>query len=447
VKRQNFDSSSYTRFLRDASNTKLYTSDISNRIPQTDRHSIVSIPPAASILRKGILYEFSQNVLDTVENVPEKVLEWYINTFIGTGGTISSPISNDTQCVVFYNNTLYYNSLYNVVSAVNLSTNVVSTFAGNGTDGAPSNGSAPSTSPLYSIESMHVSINGHMFICTSFPRAIYMIPSTDGTFFTVSMTAGSIYRIAGNTLTGTITNDTVALSTPMYNILAITTDSEGHLYISNTPITNTPPQIIAMMPNSDGTFFGQSMTVGRIYIIAGTPSGFDYNGDDIAPTSANINHSEGLICDQYDNLIISDSFNLRIRMIPRTAGTYFNVNMPTSGNIYTIAGNGTLGNAGDGGPAVSAQLRVPSGLQLDSIGNLYLCDRYNHRIRKITPSGIITTLAGNSPSGFELGGFSGDGGLAVDSKLNRPRNLTIRNDNTIYVADDINNRVRILNVQ
>jgi hypothetical protein len=447
MKRQNFDASSYTRFLRESANTKLYTSDISSRTPQTDRHSIVSIPPVASILRRGILYEFGKNILNTEDPLPEEVLEWYINTFIGTGGTISSPISANTQDVGFYNNTLYYNSAFNVISAVNLSTNVVSTFAGNGTDGSPSNGSLPSTSPLGGISSMHVSINGHMFISTSVPYVIYMIPSTNGTFFTISMTAGRIYTIAGNTVAGNITNGTVALSTPMYNTLAITTDSTGHVYISNNPATNTPPQIIAMMPNSNGTFFGQSMTVGRIYIIAGTPSGFNYNGDDIAPTSANINSSEGLIFDQYDNLIISDSFNVRIRMIPRVSGTYFNVNMPTAGNIYTIAGNGTGGNSGDGGAAVSARIRVPSGLQLDSIGNLYFCDRYNHRIRKITPSGIITTLAGNSLSGFGLGGFFGDGGLAVDSKLNRPRNLTIRNDNTIYVVDYANTRIRILNLQ
>jgi hypothetical protein len=231
----------------------------------------------------------------------------------------------------------------------------------------------------------------------------------------------------------------------------MTIDYQGNLFFTHSIGAGTEgSQCVAMMPSANGTFFGQAMEVGKVYIVAGNTN-FDDNGYNKLATDANLNAPDGVITDGVGNLIIADSFHGRIGMVPRVAGTYFGVNMPTVGHIYLIAGNGlNNNNTGDGGPAIAATLRVPSRMVLDTKGNLYFSDRFNHRIRRITSAGIISNIAGNSDSGFILpsgiqgGGFGGDGGLAVNSQLKRPAGLAISGDNTIYVADDANSRIRVL---
>src|SRR5438876_2698417 len=100
------------------------------------------------------------------------------------------------------------------------------------------------------------------------------------------------------------------------------------------------------------------------------------------------------------NRILVISANDRIRKVS------------SDGIITTVAGNGTDGFSGDGGPAINARLRSPFGVAVDTAGNLFIADTYNSRIRKVSSSGIITTVAGNG--GF---GYSGDGGPAINSRL------------------------------
>lgn len=109
----------------------------------------------------------------------------------------------------------------------------------------------------------------------------------------------------------------------------------------------------------------------------------------------------------------------------------------TSHIIGTIAGTGAKGYWGDNGPATSAQLASPRGLAFDSLENLYIADADNHRIRKVTPQGIITTVAGNGTAGF-----SGDGGPATSAQLNSPKGLAVDKLGNLYIADSANGRVR-----
>jgi len=109
----------------------------------------------------------------------------------------------------------------------------------------------------------------------------------------------------------------------------------------------------------------------------------------------------------------------------------------TSYIIGTIAGTGVKGFWGDNGPATSAQLFSPSGLAFDALGNLYIADSGNHRIRKVTPQGVITTVAGNGTPGF-----SGDGSPATSAQLNSPKGLAVDRLGTVYIADTGNGRVR-----
>jgi uncharacterized protein (TIGR03437 family) len=105
--------------------------------------------------------------------------------------------------------------------------------------------------------------------------------------------------------------------------------------------------------------------------------------------------------------------------------------------ISTVAGNGAAGDSGDGGPATSAELNGPRGVTEDIFGNLYIAEYYGQRVRKVTPNGTITTLAGTG-----VAGFSGDGGLATSAKLNGPYRVTVDLAGNVYIPDSGNGRVR-----
>src|ERR1019366_3221187 len=109
----------------------------------------------------------------------------------------------------------------------------------------------------------------------------------------------------------------------------------------------------------------------------------------------------------------------------------------SSGIITTIAGNGIGGFGGDGGPATAAKIYVPWGVAVDIAGNIYISDRYNNRIRKVNTSGNISTIAGTG-----IAGFSGDGGPATAAEINQPVDITIDQSGNLYFSDFINNRIR-----
>jgi len=131
--------------------------------------------------------------------------------------------------------------------------------------------------------------------------------------------------------------------------------------------------------------------------------------------------------DAEGRVYLVDTYNQRIRRIDFTAGT-----------VTTIAGNGTAGFSGDGGPATMASLNHPRDLELGPDGRLYVADTNNHRVRVIDLStGIITTFAGNGQAGF-----SGDGGLATAASFSRPFGVAFDREGNLYVTDTFNNRIR-----
>ena len=164
--------------------------------------------------------------------------------------------------------------------------------------------------------------------------------------------------------------------------------------------------------------------------------GYDSDEDGGPATSALLNWPTGLAVDADGNLYIADEYNNRIRRVD------------TSGIITTVAGMRRLPSevgeeeeddedVGDGGPATSALLNRPTGVAVDTAGNLYIADRDNHRIRKVDAEGIITTIAGMADEGF-----SGDGGPATNAQLNKPSGVAVDEDGYVFIADRDNNRVR-----
>jgi hypothetical protein len=152
-----------------------------------------------------------------------------------------------------------------------------------------------------------------------------------------------------------------------------------------------------------------------------------FSGDTGQATAANLNYPSGVAVDSNGNVYVADLYNSRIRKV--TPG----------GVITTVAGNGTPGyvSSEDGGPATAASLNYSYGVAVDSSGNIYIADTFNHRIRRVTPGGVITTVAGNG-----TGGSSGDGGLAISASLNGPRSVAVDSSGNIYIADYVNHRIR-----
>ncbi len=164
-------------------------------------------------------------------------------------------------------------------------------------------------------------------------------------------------------------------------------------------------------------------TGGTITTVAGNGR-FGYSGDGGPASGAMLNAPSGVAVDNAGAVYIADTNNFRVRKIS------------SNGIISTIAGNGTGGSSGDGGPATSAQLVFPVGLKIDSAGNLYIGD--GAAVRMVSPAGMITTVAGNGTAGY-----TGDGGPATSAQTGA-WGLAFDQAGNFYVADPWNNAVRVL---
>lgn len=218
---------------------------------------------------------------------------------------------------------------------------------------------------------------------------------------------------------------------------------------------------------------------GIITTIAGTGTA-GYNGDGIPATAATLNAPTGVAVDDTGNVYIADANNFRIRKIDTSgiittiagtgsagfspdgsqadtsklnyigvakvdrAGTIYitdNIRIrkiTPQGLIFTSAGNGVSGYSGDGGMATAAQLGGGA-IAIDSVGNIYIAEGINDRIRMVDTDGTIKTIAG-----IGTGGHSGDGGLATNAKLNAPQGVAVDKNGNVFIGDVGNDRVRMI---
>ncbi|MFN0167625.1 MAG: hypothetical protein ACKV22_14455 [Bryobacteraceae bacterium] len=160
-----------------------------------------------------------------------------------------------------------------------------------------------------------------------------------------------------------------------------------------------------------------------------TVAGGNFLGDGLPASSAQLSDAQGVAVDFAGNLYIADPGNHRVRRVS------------SSGIIDTVAGTGSPGFSGDGGPAGKAQLNLPYGIAVDGTGTLYIADFGNRRVRRVTADGVIRTIAGSGENGS-----GGDGRPATDAQLSAPRNVALDSQGNLYISDFAANRIRRVTV-
>jgi gliding motility-associated-like protein len=227
-------------------------------------------------------------------------------------------------------------------------------------------------------------------------------------YISVPLNAQIITTVAGNGTVGFSGMGGPATSAQLYDPQSACTDNAGNVYVAD--LDN---HVVWKINNSN-----------IISIFAGTGVAGS-SGDGGPAGAAKIGLPYGVCSDNAGNIYITDQYNQTVRKVD------------VNGNISTIAGNGTFGYSGDGGPAINAQLSAPCGICADNYGNIFFAEFGNQVIRKISSTGIISTVAGTG-----ILGYFGDGGLATDAMLNSPTGVSVDNSGNIYIADMGNSRIR-----
>ena|GEM_PF-293943 len=278
---------------------------------------------------------------------------------------------------------------------------VIRTIAGLGPQGFSGDGGPAVSAQMAAPRGVAVDGNGNVYVADSVNHRIRKIAASTGVITT----------FAGTGTQGFSGDSGPATSAQLYEPSGVAVDAAGNVYIADT--ANNRIRMVSATTNAITTLAG-----------TGTPG---FSGDGGGAVSANLASPLGLAVDGSGNVYVADTFNNRIRKI--TAATT---------QISTLAGTGTPGFNGDGGPATASQLQFPIGVAVDTAGNVYVADTSNHRIRKINATTlVITTLAGTGAAGF-----SGDGGPPASAQLRFPNGVAVDSGGNVYIADTENHRIR-----
>jgi trimeric autotransporter adhesin len=320
------------------------------------------------------------------------------------------------------------------------------TVAGTGIAGFSGNGGPATSAEINEPQGVTVDGPGNLVIADSMNDRVRVVAASTGTFYTKAMTAGDIYTIAGNGTIQSSGDGGPATAAELFAPEGVAVDGAGNVVIADT--SNSRIRVAAA---STGTFYGQPMTSGGIYTVAGSGKRA-FSGDGGPAAKAALRSPYGIASDSAGDLLIADTFNSRARMVAASTGTFFGQAM-TAGNIYTIAGDGLVGFAGDGGPATDAKLGKPEGTAMDGAGNLVIADTSNNRVRVVAggtgtfygqamTTGDIYTVAGNG-----VRGYSGNGGPASGAEMTLPQDVTVDGAGNLVIADTGNAAIRVVAVR
>jgi uncharacterized protein (TIGR03437 family) len=273
----------------------------------------------------------------------------------------------------------------------------VNTIAGHGKLAYAGDGKAATSVNLFSPNRVAFDAAGNLYFTESYYNRVFKLGAA-GTLTAIAGNGGETFAGEGGAATA------AAIPDPE----GIAVDAAGNVYVGTS----------ARICKISG---------GQLHTIAGT--GDDgYSGDRGQAISAQIHTPEGIAIDGAGNIFFSQSENSVVRRIG------------TDGTITTVAGTGTPGYNGDGSPATSFQLSTPEALVFDAGGNLYIADSLNNRVRKLAPNGAISTFAGT--------GVAGDGGsgFAIGAKLFQPSGVAVDSAGNVYIADTANSLLKMVDL-
>ncbi|MCZ1014464.1 RICIN domain-containing protein [Streptomyces noursei] len=329
-----------------------------------------------------------------------------VGTVAGTGvagcagdgaAAVSAQLNLPFEIVVDSTGTLYVADLGNHRVRKITTDGKISTLAGTGDAGFGGDGGLAVSAQLNKPRGVAVDGAGNIYIADVGNHRVRKVTAD-----------GKICTFAGSGTGGFSGDGVLATAAQLKDPIGLVVDSAGVLYVAE--YNNHRVRKIT--------------TDGKISTVVGTGvAGF--GGDGGPAVSAQLKNPYGLAVDGAGALYVADAANHRIRKVA------------TDGKISTFAGTGTAGFGGDGGPAASAQLKYPVGIVADSAGALYVSDHGNHRIRKVTADGKISTVVGTGTAGF-----GGDGGPATSVQLNNQMGLAVDCMDTLYIADHRNHRIR-----
>jgi sugar lactone lactonase YvrE len=289
----------------------------------------------------------------------------------------------------------------NVIRKITAADGKITTIAGTGTAGYTGDGGLATSATLSSPSDVTVDGSGNVYIVEAENQVIRKITASDGKINTIAGTGTAGYTGDGGLATAATLNYPYSVSL----------DAAGNLYIADA-----------------GNYVIRKITAldGKISTIAGTGGSSGDSGDGGLATSAKFIGVQDAVVDSAGNVYVSDYNAHRIRKITAS-----------DGKISTIAGTGAAGFSGDEGPADAAQINYPGYIDLDAAGNLYIAEYGNNRVRKVASgTGIITTIAGTGTRAY-----TGDGGPALSADIGGPWGLDVRGS-TLYISDYNSHAIR-----
>lgn len=410
-----------------------------------------SYPDGIAVSQSGVVY-----FTDHVDNVVRRIDPSGAVTVLATGFSALAGLALDAA-----GNLYVADTGNNVVSRI-AADGTVTPVAGNGAPGFSGDRGSATAASLNGPEGVAADAAGNLYIADTFNQRVRMVTPS-----------GIISTVAGSGAFGFKGDGGPGAAAAMILPTDVATDAAGNVYIAdlgNSRIrklaggkittvagNSSGPQVRDGLPATGVEFTGPTGVAvdadGNIYIAEGSigsgsgldggdfavwkvaPNGIvstaagngisNFSGDGGPAAAAQLNAPAGMVFDTAGNLYFADSRNHRVRKIA------------TDGTITTVAGNALPGFSGDGGPANQAQLHTPTGLALDSAGNLYIADTGNNRIREVLANGTIGTLAGNGNAAY-----FGDGGSSVLAALHAPMGVAVDANGTVYIADTGTHRIR-----